>query len=310
MTTTPAPVIDTRSLSKRFGRTAALNRLDLSVLPGEVHGFLGPNGAGKSTTLRILLGLIRPTSGTARVFGIDPWTEPARAHQNVAYVPGDVTLWPNLTGGEVIDLLTGLRGGADEGLRRRLIDEFDFDPRKKARTYSKGNRQKAALIAAFSRPARLYLLDEPSSGLDPVMDAVFRSHVRRVTADGASVLLSSHILAEVEQLCDRVTIIRAGAAVESGTLTELRHLTRTRFRVSMSETLVNLPAWRGVHDLRTEGNAMEFDVDAADLGEVLKSLATAGVTGITAAPPSLEELFMRHYGARADGYPSPTSQVL
>ena len=310
MTTTPAPVIDTRSLSKKFGKTTALNRLDLSVLPGEVHGFLGPNGAGKSTTLRILLGLIRPTSGTARVFGIDPWTEPALAHQNVAYVPGDVTLWPNLTGGEVIDLLTGLRGGADEGLRRRLIDEFDFDTRKKARTYSKGNRQKAALIAAFSRPAMLYLLDEPTSGLDPVMDAVFRSHVRRVTADGASVLLSSHILAEVEQLCDRVTIIRAGAAVESGTLTELRHLTRTRFRVSMSETLVNLPAWRGVHDLRTEGNAMEFDVDAADLGEVLKSLATAGITGITAAPPSLEELFMRHYGARADGYPSPTSQVL
>ncbi|WP_354517331.1 ABC transporter ATP-binding protein [Paenarthrobacter sp. 4246] len=290
--------------------TAALNRLDLSVLPGEVHGFLGPNGAGKSTTLRILLGLIRPTSGTARVFGIDPWTEPARAHQNVAYVPGDVTLWPNLTGGEVIDLLTGLRGGADEGLRRRLIDEFDFDPRKKARTYSKGNRQKAALIAAFSRPAMLYLLDEPSSGLDPVMDAVFRSHVRRVTTDGASVLLSSHILAEVEQLCDRVTIIRAGAAVESGTLTELRHLTRTRFRVSMSATLENLSSWRGIHDLRAEGNVMEFDVDAADLGDVLKSLATAGVTGITAAPPSLEELFMRHYGGQADGYPSQPSQVL
>ena len=177
-----SPVINTSRLAKNFGHTAALAGLDLSVLPGEVHGFLGPNGAGKSTTLRILLGLIRPTSGTARVFGIDPWAEPVRAHRDVAYVPGDVTLWPNLTGGEVIDLLAGLRGGADENLRRQLIDEFDFDPRKKARTYSKGNRQKAALIAAFSRPARLYLLDEPSSGLDPVMDAVFRRHVRRVTA--------------------------------------------------------------------------------------------------------------------------------
>jgi ABC-2 type transport system ATP-binding protein len=264
-------------------------------MPGEVHGFLGPNGAGKSTTLRILLGLIRPTSGTARVFGIDPWTEPVRAHRDVAYVPGDVTLWPNLTGGEVIDLLAGLRGGADEGLRRQLIDEFDFDPKKKARTYSKGNRQKAALIAAFSRPARLYLLDEPSSGLDPVMDAVFRRHVRRVRDDGATVLLSSHILAEVEQLCDRVTIIRSGAAVETGTLTELRHLTRTRFRVTSPLKPEALSTVRGIHDLRTDGTAMEFDADAADLGSVLDALAAAGVTGITAAPPSLEELFMRHY---------------
>jgi ABC-2 type transport system ATP-binding protein len=290
-----SPVISTTALAKNFGRTAALAGLDLSVMPGEVHGFLGPNGAGKSTTLRILLGLIRPTSGTARVFGIDPWAEPVRAHRDVAYVPGDVTLWPNLTGGEVIDLLAGLRGGADEGLRRQLIDEFDFDPRKKARTYSKGNRQKAALIAAFSRPARLYLLDEPSSGLDPVMDAVFRRHVRRVRDDGATVLLSSHILAEVEQLCDRVTIIRSGAAVETGTLTELRHLTRTRFRVTSVLKPEALSTVRGIHDLRTDGTAMEFDADAADLGSVLDALAAAGVTGITAAPPSLEELFMRHY---------------
>jgi ABC-2 type transport system ATP-binding protein len=291
-----SPVISTTALGKNFGRTAALAGLDLSVMPGEVHGFLGPNGAGKSTTLRILLGLIRPTSGTARVFGIDPWAEPVRAHRDVAYVPGDVTLWPNLTGGEVIDLLAGLRGGADEGLRRQLIDEFDFDPRKKARTYSKGNRQKAALIAAFSRPARLYLLDEPSSGLDPVMDAVFRRHVRRVRDDGATVLLSSHILAEVEQLCDRVTIIRSGAAVETGTLTELRHLTRTRFRVTSVLKPEALSTVRGIHNLRTDGTAMEFDADAADLGSVLDALAAAGVTGITAAPPSLEELFMRHYG--------------
>lgn len=296
-----SPVISITRLVKSFGHTAALAGLDLSVRPGEVHGFLGPNGAGKSTTLRILLGLIRPTSGTARVFGIDPWAEPVEAHRNVAYVPGDVTLWPNLTGGEVIDLLTGLRGGADETLRRQLIDEFDFDPRRKARTYSKGNRQKTALIAAFSRPARLYLLDEPSSGLDPVMDAVFRRHVRRVTADGATVLLSSHILAEVEQLCDRVTIIRSGVAVESGTLAELRHLTRTRFRVTSAAKPEVLSTWRGIHDVRADGTTIEFDADAADLGYVLDALATAGITGITAAPPSLEELFMRHYGVQDAG---------
>ena len=308
MTTDATPVISTSQLVKNFGRTTALAGLDLSVRSGEVHGFLGPNGAGKSTTLRILLGLIRPTSGTARVFGIDPWAEPVRAHRDVAYVPGDVTLWPNLTGGEVIDLLTGLRGGTDEGLRRQLIDEFDFDPRKKARTYSKGNRQKAALIAAFSRPAMLYLLDEPSSGLDPVMDAVFRRHIRRVAADGATVLLSSHILAEVEQLCDRVTIIRAGVAVESGTLAELRHLTRTRFRVTSPAKPEVMATWRGIHDLSVNGTAIEFDADPADLGYVLDALATAGITGITAAPPSLEELFMRHYGVQAGGQTSHTSQ--
>jgi len=301
MTSDSSPVISTTRLVKNFGHTAALAGLNLSVREGEVHGFLGPNGAGKSTTLRILLGLIRPTSGTARVFGIDPWTEPVRAHRDVAYVPGDVTLWPNLTGGEVIDLLAGLRGGADEILRRELIDEFELDPRKKARTYSKGNRQKVALIAAFSRRARLYLLDEPSSGLDPVMDAVFRRHVRRVTADGSTVLLSSHILAEVEQLCDRVTIIRSGVAVESGTLAELRHLTRTRFRVTSAASPAVLATWRGIHDLRVDGTFMEFDADPADLGSILNALATAGITGITAAPPSLEELFMRHYGVQDAG---------
>src|SRR5919106_2775693 len=250
--------IEVSGLHKSFGKTHALAGLDLDVETGEVHGFLGPNGAGKSTTLRILLGLICPTSGTARVFGIDPWDEPVRAHRDVAYVPGDVTLWPNLSVGEVIDLLAGLRGGVNEKLRRELIDEFDFDPRKKARTYSKGNRQKAALIAAFSRPARLYLLDEPSSGLDPVMDAVFRRHVRRVIAGGATVLLSSHILSEVEQLCDRVTIIRSGVAVESGTLAELRHLTRTRFRVTSAAKPEVLSAWRGIYHPPVDGTSLEF----------------------------------------------------
>ncbi|WP_411374155.1 ATP-binding cassette domain-containing protein [Arthrobacter sp. MPF02] len=295
------PVIHTSRLAKNFGRTAALAGLDLTVMPGEVHGFLGPNGAGKSTTLRILLGLIRPAAGTARVFGMDPWADPVAVHREVAYVPGDVTLWPNLSGGEVIDLLTGLRGGADQRLRGQLIEEFEFDPRKKARTYSKGNRQKAALIAAFSRPARLYLLDEPSSGLDPVMDAVFRRHVRRVVADGATVLLSSHILAEVEQLCGKVTIIRAGRAVESGTLAQLRHLTRTRFRVRAAAQLEGLAQRQGIHNLRSDGTTVEFDADAAALGPVLEALAAAGVTAFTAAPPSLEELFLRHYGEQPAG---------
>jgi ABC-2 type transport system ATP-binding protein len=210
MTSPADPIIDARGLVKTFGRTRALDGFDLRVGPGEVHGFLGPNGAGKSTTLRVLLGLIRPSFGTARVFGLDPWRDPVRVHRDIAYVPGDVSLWPNLSGGEVIDLLTGLRGGSEERLRRELIEEFELDPRRKARTYSKGNRQKVALIAAFARPARLYLLDEPSAGLDPVMDSVFRRQVQRVSADGATVLLSSHILSEVEQLCSRVTIIRSG----------------------------------------------------------------------------------------------------
>lgn len=298
MPSEPSPVIETTGLVKNFGRTTALAGLELSVLPGEAHGFLGPNGAGKSTTLRILLGLIRPTSGTARVFGLDPWSEPATAHRDVAYVPGDVSLWPNLTGGEVIDLLTGLRGGAEERLLRELIEEFEFDPRRKSRTYSKGNRQKAALIAAFARPARLYLLDEPSAGLDPVMDSVFRRHIRRVAADGATVLLSSHVLSEVEQLCDRITIIRSGTAVETGTLAELRHLTRTRFRITTAAKPVGLESLPGVHDVRSNGLGTEFDADASDLGSVLEGLARAGVTTITAAPPSLEELFLRHYSNR------------
>lgn len=301
MRTESSPVIETTGLVKNFGRTTALAGLDLSVRPGEVHGFLGPNGAGKSTTLRILLGLIRPTSGTARVFGLNPWADPARAHRDVAYVPGDVSLWPNLSGREVIDLLTGLRGGAEERLLRELIAEFEFDPRRKSRTYSKGNRQKAALIAAFARPARLYLLDEPSAGLDPVMDSVFRRQIRRVAGDGATVLLSSHVLSEVEQLCDRITIIRSGAAVETGTLGELRHLTRTRFRVTTEAEPAALAALPGVHDVRSNGLGTEFDADASDLGSVLKGLAAAGVTTITAAPPSLEELFLRHYSDRNRG---------
>ena len=300
MNATAETVIEARGLVKDFGRTRALDGLDLSVAPGEVHGFLGPNGAGKSTTLRILLGLIRPTAGTVRVFGIDPWTDPVAVHRDVAYVPGDVSLWPNLSGGEVIDLLTGLRGGGDEKLRRSLIEEFEFDPRKKARNYSKGNRQKVALIAAFARPARLYLLDEPSAGLDPVMDAVFRRQIERVSRDGATVLLSSHILSEVEQLCDRMTIIRSGTAVETGTLGELRHLQRTHFRVAGLADPARLAALPGAQAVTVSDAAVEFDADPRDLGAVLAGIAEPGISSLSVAPPSLESLFLRHYSS-SDG---------
>ncbi|MFW0774868.1 ATP-binding cassette domain-containing protein [Paenarthrobacter nitroguajacolicus] len=293
----PSPsesVIEAVQLTKKFSRTRALDGLDLRVVEGEVHGFLGPNGAGKSTTLRILLGLMRPSSGSARVFGLDPWQDPVGAHREVAYVPGDVSLWPNLSGGEIIDLLTALRGGADQQLRRDLIEEFELDPRRKARTYSKGNRQKVALIAAFARPARLYLLDEPSAGLDPVMESVFRRHVQRVTTDGATVLLSSHILSEVEQLCERVTIIRAGRAVESGTLAQLRHLKLTHFRIQAADAAL-LAALPEAQDVSTTGDVVEFDVEPADLAPVLEAIAVAGITGLTVSPPSLESLFLSHY---------------
>lgn len=293
----PTPLIETSALTKRFGRTTALDELDLHVAEGDVHGFLGPNGAGKSTTIRVLLGLIRPTSGTARVFGLDPWNDAVTIHRDIAYVPGDVSLWPGLTGGEAIDLLTSLRGGADPARRAELIEQFAFDPRKKARTYSKGNRQKVALIAAFARPARLYILDEPSSGLDPVMEAVFRRQVERVRSEGATVLLSSHVLSEVEQLCDRVTIIHDGAVVESGSLAELRHLSRTSFRVTGVGDVAALQGIAGVHDVVVAGDAVGFDVDADAIPTVLAAIAGQRATAVTAAPASLESLFLRHYGS-------------
>ena len=290
-----ATLIETSALVKRFGRSTALDGLDLRVAEGEVHGFLGPNGAGKSTTIRVLLGLMKATSGSARVFGLDPWADSVQIHRDIAYVPGDVSLWPNLTGGEAIDLLTRLRGGAIPERRAQLIDEFEFDPSKKARTYSKGNRQKVALIAAFARPARLYILDEPSSGLDPVMESVFRRQIERARAEGATVLLSSHILSEVEQLCDRVTIIRSGVAVESGSLADLRHLSRTSFRVAGLSGNGVLGAITGVHDTRQVGDAIEFEADAAAIPAVLAALAADGASALTVAPASLESLFLRHY---------------
>jgi ABC-2 type transport system ATP-binding protein len=294
-------VIQTRGLEKRFGRVRALDGLDLDVEAGEVHGFLGPNGAGKSTTIRVLLGLIRSSGGSATVFGKDPWNDAVELHRRIAYVPGDVSLWPNLSGGEAIDLLTRLRGGmADKraylARREHLVEVFQFDPTKKGRAYSKGNRQKVALIAALATPADLYIFDEPTSGLDPLMEAVFRSEIATALDDGATVLLSSHILSEVEHLCDRVSIIRAGRTVEAGTLAELRHLTRTEISFAGDGIgTAQLDAIPGAHDLAVDGARVRFTADSDAMPEVLAALASLRATGVTVNPPSLEELFMRHY---------------
>ncbi|WP_434315776.1 ABC transporter ATP-binding protein [Leifsonia sp. P73] len=300
-------VIEASGLEKRFGRVRALDGLDLTVTEGEVHGFLGPNGAGKSTTIRVLLGLARSNGGTARVFGSDPWRDAVALHRRIAYVPGDVSLWPNLSGGEAIDLLARLRGGtADKAAyaerKKRLIEVFQLDPTKKGRAYSKGNRQKVALVAAFATPADLYILDEPTSGLDPLMEATFNAEIARISRDGATVLLSSHILSEVEQLCDRVSIIREGKTVESGTLDELRHLTRTEISFAADgmtdEQLARIP---DAHDLRTDNGRVKFTADSDGLPPVLAALADLNVKSLTVAPPSLEELFLRHYGDELAG---------
>jgi len=288
--------ISATGLVKNFGPTRALDGLDLTVRTGEVHGFLGPNGAGKSTTIRVLLGMLRQDAGTARLLGGDPWTDAATLHRRLAYVPGDVTLWPNLTGGEVIDLLGRLRGGLDQRRRTDLLARFDLDPRKKGRAYSKGNRQKVGLIAALASDVELLVLDEPTSGLDPLMEEVFREVIREVVQErGCTVLLSSHILSEVEALCDRLTIIRDGRAVETGTLADLRHLTRTTIQAELtgpSNGLADLP---GVHNLRAENGRVKFDVDTDALEPALRTLTDAGVRGLVSQPPTLEELFLRHY---------------
>ncbi|MBV9206764.1 MAG: ABC transporter ATP-binding protein [Actinobacteria bacterium] len=293
-------VIQVRGLRKSFGRTRALDGLDLTVRSGEVHAFLGPNGAGKTTTLRILLGLLAADGGEARLLGGDPWRDAVALHARLAYVPGDVTLWPGLTGGEIIDLLGRLRGGLDPKRRQALIERFDLDPAKKARAYSKGNRQKVALIAALASDAELLLLDEPTSGLDPLMEAAFRACVNEERQDGRTILLSSHILAEAEALSDRVTIIRGGRTVETGTLAGMRHLTRNLVDAELAgpARLADVP---GVHHLRAEGTRVRCEVDHAALGEVLGRLTAAGVRSLTCRPPTLEELFLRHYSAERTG---------
>jgi ABC-2 type transport system ATP-binding protein len=293
--------IETRSLVKSFGRTVALDGLDLTVRAGEVHAFLGPNGAGKTTTLRILLGLLRADGGEATLLGGDPWHDATALHRRLAYVPGDVTLWPGLTGGEIIDLLGRLRGGPDprrrDAKRRQALTErFDLDPAKKARAYSKGNRQKVALIAALASDAELLLLDEPTSGLDPLMEATFRECVTDERRAGRTILLSSHILSEAEALSDRVTIIRDGRAVETGTLAEMRHLTRNLIDAELAGP-VRLDDLAGVHDLVADGARLRCEVDHTALNDVLARLTTAGVRSLTCRPPTLEELFLRHYSS-------------
>jgi ABC-2 type transport system ATP-binding protein len=288
--------ISVSGLVKTFGHVRALDGLDLEVATGEVHGFLGPNGSGKSTTIRVLLGLLRPDAGTATLLGGDPWHDAVELHRRLAYVPGDVNLWPNLTGGEVIDLLGELRGGLDRRRRDEMIERFDLDPRKKGRTYSKGNRQKVALVAALASDVELLVLDEPTSGLDPLMEVVFQDTVREMTGDGRTVLLSSHVLAEVEALGDRVSIIRAGRTVESGTLAEMRHLTRTSISVETATPVMGLEALPGVHDLVVDDYRATFDVDTARLGDALRHLTGLGVRSLVSQPPTLEELFLRHYG--------------
>ncbi|GAA1577736.1 ABC transporter ATP-binding protein [Kribbella hippodromi] len=292
--------ISTEGLVKRFGRTYALNGLDLEVRTGEVHGFLGPNGAGKTTTIRILLGMTRADGGTARVLDGDPWADATDLHRRLAYVPGDVTLWPNLSGGEAIDLLGRMRGGVDKKRKAELLERFDLDPRKKARAYSKGNRQKVALVAAFASDVELLFLDEPTSGLDPLMEEVFREVVQEISdREGRTVLLSSHILSEVEALCDRVTIIRAGRAVETGTLSELRHLTRTSIQAELVGSMDGLAQLTGVHDFRIDDGRVRFDVDTDEINPVLRRLTDIGVRSLVSQPPSLEELFLRLYEPEA-----------
>ncbi|MFE7209755.1 ATP-binding cassette domain-containing protein [Streptomyces sp. NPDC001698] len=315
--TTANPAIEVSGLHKSFGGTRALDGLDLNVAAGEVHGFLGPNGAGKSTTIRVLLGLLRADSGATRVLGRDPWADAVEVHRRIAYVPGDVTLWRNLSGGEVIDLYGRLRqggrakrvkqgggerraGGLDRRRRDELIERFELDPTKKGRTYSKGNRQKVALVAAFASDVDLLILDEPTSGLDPLMEEVFQRCVEEERDRGRTVLLSSHILSEVEELCDRVSIIRKGRTVESGSLADLRHLTRTSVTAELAGPPNGLARLPGVHDLDVQGHRVRLQVDTDKLNEVLRSLSESGVRSLTSTPPTLEELFLRHYHDEAE----------
>jgi ABC-2 type transport system ATP-binding protein len=302
-----AAAIAVSGLVKTFGPTRALDGLDLTVNTGEVHGFLGPNGAGKTTTLRILLGLLRADAGHAELLGGDPWRDAAALHRRLAYVPGDVTLWPSLSGGEVIGLLGRLRGRLDPRRRDQLLERFDLDPRKKARTYSKGNRQKVALVAALASDVELLLLDEPTAGLDPLMEAAFREVIGEELQGGRTVLLSSHILAEVEALCERVSIIRAGRVVESGTLADLRHLSRTSISAELATPPNGLLGLPGVHNLEVDGTRVRCQVDADKLDALLRQLTSVGVRSLVSQPPTLEELFLRHYqaeqpaGAAQDG---------
>lgn len=287
--------IEIRDLYKKFGKVEALRGLNLLVPKGQVTGFLGPNGSGKTTTIRILLGLFRADKGTAELLGGNPWKDAVALHRRLVYVPGDVALWPKLTGGEVIDVLSSLTGGLEPERKKKMLERFDLDPTKKARTYSKGNRQKVALVAALASRAELLILDEPTSGLDPLMEAAFTESIQEIKAEGRSVLLSSHIFSEVEKLADAVTIIKEGATVESGTLAQLRHLTRTRVSVVLKKDAEGLTGLTGVHEIRKEGDRITFSLDNEAMGPVMARLASLAPVGLTVNPPSLEDLFLSHY---------------
>ena len=291
-----ASILRMSAVTKRFGRTLALDAFDLAVAEGEIHGFLGPNGAGKSTALRMALGLLRADGGDVVLLGGDPWRDAPTLHRRLAYVPGDVNLWPQLSGGEIIDLLGRLRGGLDARRRDTLIEEFELDPTRKARSYSKGNRQKVVLIAALASEVELLLLDEPTGGLDPLMESRFQHHMRAERDRGRTILLSSHMLSEVEALCDCVTIIRAGRRVVHGTLSDLRHLTATRITATVSAPPDDLATWEGVSEVVAVGDQVSFAVGTGALSAVLVRLAACGITAITSHPPTLEELFLRQYG--------------
>ncbi len=291
----PAAIV-TADLVKSYGRVRALDGLDLEVATGEVHGFLGPNGAGKTTAIRVLLGLLRADSGRVELLGGDPWSDAVALHRRLAYVPGDVELWPNLTGGEAIDLFARLRGGLDRARVRDLCERFHLDPTKKGRTYSKGNRQKVALISALASDVELLILDEPTAGLDPLMEAVFQECIREDRAAGRTVLLSSHILAQVEVLADRISIIRKGRIVESGTLEEMRHLTRTTIIAETASSPAGLADLAGVHHVEARDGRVHLQVDARHLDGTVRHLAGLGVRSLVAHPPTLEELLLRHYG--------------
>lgn len=290
-------VIQTKNLHKHFGATKALNGLDLEVKAGEVHGFLGPNGAGKSTAIRVLLGLLRKSAGQVSLLDGDPWKNAVSLHKRLAYIPGEVNLWPNLTGGECIDILSKLRGnGTDKKRRTELLERFELNPTKKFRTYSKGNRQKVAIVAALISDVELYIMDEPTSGLDPLMEATFQQTVKELRHNGKTIFLSSHILAEVEALCDRISIIRAGKVVQTGSLNELRHLTRNNVKVVTGKPLAGLSDLKGVHSVKHENSHTSFELDTAEMNQVIAFLTKFDIRHLVCNPPTLEELFMRHYG--------------
>lgn len=288
-------IVEVKNLHKKFGNFQALDGVNLALDQGEIYGFIGPNGAGKSTTIRILLGILKASEGKATIFGKDAWYDAVEIHKRLAYVPGDVNLWPNLTGGEVIDLFMGLRGGNNKHKREELLERFALDPSKKCRTYSKGNRQKVALVAAFASDYELFIFDEPTSGLDPLMEQVFQEYVQSAKDAGKTVLLSSHILSEVEKLCDRVGIIRQGKIIESGTLSEMRHLTRTNLLVETKEPIPTIDEWKGIHNVQKDGQTLDFQVDSEELDTVIRYVSQYGIIKLESAPPTLEDLFMRHY---------------